>query len=235
MSGSLEYILSGFEKAVDLLIHLEPETFSAVLATVQASSMSMLASLALGLPLGFVLGQTEFPGRRTVRTIVDTLLAFPTVVIGLLVYTFISHRGPLGGLELLFTLKGIAIGQTLLALPIVVALTAAAVEGQDPRLKTTLLTLGADLRQSARSTLWEARFAVLAAALTAYGRVVSEVGISMMVGGNIKWHTRTITTAITLETGKGEFGMGIALGVVLMVLAAIVNLGLAFLKKRSES
>ena len=234
MTGSLEYIFDGFAKAFDLLIRLEPETFSAVLATVQASSLSMLASLVIGLPLGFVLGQVEFPGRRAIRTVVDTLLAFPTVVIGLLVYAFISHRGPLGGLELLFTIKGIAVGQTLLALPIVVALTAAAVEGQDPRLKPTLLTLGADLGQTARTVLWEARFAVLAAALTASGRVVSEVGISMMVGGNIKWHTRTITTAITLETGKGEFGMGIALGIVLMIMAAAVNLGLAFLKKRSE-
>ena len=96
MSGSLEYIFSGFSKAVDLLVHLEPETFSAVLSTVQASSMSMLASLAIGLPLGFLLGQTEFPGKRAVRTTVDTFLAFPTVVIGLLVYAFVSHRGPSG-------------------------------------------------------------------------------------------------------------------------------------------
>ncbi len=235
MTGSLDYIFTGFTKAVELLISLDPETLSAVTATIQASSMSMMAALAVGLPLGFLLGQSEFRGRRAIRTVVDTLLAFPTVVIGLMVYAFVSHRGPLGGLDLLFTLKGIAIGQTILALPIVVALTAAAVESQDRRLKTTLLTLGADLGQCARSTLWEARFAVLAAALTAYGRVVSEVGISMMVGGNIKWNTRTITTAITLETGKGEFSTGIALGIVLMVLAAAVNLGLAFLKKRSES
>ena len=235
MIGSLEYILSGFEQAAKLLYTLDPETFSAVWATIQASTASMLLSLVMGMPLGFVLAQAEFPGRRAVRTTVDTLLAFPTVVIGLVVYAFISHRGPLGGMDLLFTLKGIIIGQTILALPIIIALTAAAVEGQDRRLKTTLLTLGASLSQCARSTLWEARFAVLAAALTAYGRVVSEVGISMMVGGNIKWHTRTITTAITLETGKGEFGTGIALGIVLMIMATGVNLGLAFLKKRSES
>lgn len=234
MGGSLEYIWDGLTTAVDLLARMDPETVSAVMATVRASSMSMGLSLLIGLPLGFALAQARFPGRRAARTTVDTLLSLPTVVIGLLAYAFISRRGPLGGLELLFTLEGVALAQAVLALPIVISLTAAAVEGQDRRLKQTLLTLGASARQTARSTLWEARFAVLAAALAAYGRVVSEVGISMMVGGNIKWHTRTITTAIALETGKGEFAMGIALGVVLMIWAGILNLILAWLKQRSE-
>jgi tungstate transport system permease protein len=164
----------------------------------------------------------------------DTLLSFPTVVIGLLVYGFLSRQGPLGELGLLFTLPGIAIGQTILGLPIVIALTASAVESLDRRLRPTLLTLGANERQILLTTICEARFSLMAAAVTAYGRIVSEVGISMMVGGNIKWYTRTITTAIALETNKGKFGMGIALGLVLLLIAFTVNLVLAVLRRRME-
>ena len=133
---------------------------------------------------------------------------------------------------LLFTLPGIAIGQTILALPIVTALTAAAAESMDRHLRTTLISLGADRRQLILSSLWEVRFSITAAALTAFGRVMTEVGISMMVGGNIKWHTRTITTAIALETNKGLFGMGIALGIVLLMIAFAVNLSVALVNKR---
>jgi tungstate transport system permease protein len=133
---------------------------------------------------------------------------------------------------LLFTLPGIAIGQTILALPVVMALSASAVENMDRQLRITLISLGVNRRQLLLSSLWEVRHGVLAAALTAYGRVMTEVGISMMVGGNIKWHTRTMTTAIALETNKGLFAMGIALGLVLLAIAFAVNLSVSFLRKR---
>ena len=136
MGGSLEYIWQGLTTAMELLVRLDPETVSAVLATVKASSMSMGLSLLIGLPLGFALAQASFPGRRAARTTVDTLLSLPTVVIGLLAYAFISRRGPLGGLELLFTLQGVALAQTVLALPIVISLTASAVEGPGPATET---------------------------------------------------------------------------------------------------
>ena len=220
--------------AFELLGSGDPETYSAVLATLEVSALSLLVSLLIGIPLGFSLGHFEFAGKRTLRTVVDTLLALPTVVIGLLVYSFLSHRGPLGDLGLLFTIPGMAIGLIILALPIVVALTATAMESLDHRLRAHLLTLGATRRQLALTSLWEARYAVLAAAVMAFGRVVSEVGIAMMVGGNIKWHTRTITTAIALETGKGEFAVGIALGMVLMVMALGVNISLSFLRRKSR-
>ena len=126
-----------------------------------------------------------------------------------------------------------AIGQTLLALPVVTALTAATIESMDEKLRITLISLGADRKQVVLSTLWEARYGILAASMNAYGRVMTEVGIAMMVGGNIKWHTRTITTAIALETSKGQFVMGIALGLILMAIAAIVNISLSFLRNRS--
>lgn len=163
---------------------------------------------------------------------VDTLMAMPTVFIGLLVYAFLTRRGPLGDLGLLFTLPGIAIGQTILALPIVIGLSATAVESLDQKLRITIMSMGANLRQLFLSSLWESRHGILAGAIAAYGRVMTEVGISMMVGGNIKWHTRTITTAIALETNKGQFGMGVALGLVLLAIAFCVNVSVSFLRRR---
>jgi len=228
----MDYIFQGLWQAFKLLLSGDAQTFSAVKATLVVSSYSMTASLLMGIPLGFALGYFRFPGRRQVRIVVDTMLSLPTVFIGLLVYALISRQGPLGNMGLLFTLPGIAIGQTILALPVVIALSATAVESLDADLRTTLLSLGANRRQLLLSTLWEVRHGILAAALTAYGRVMTEVGISMMVGGNIKWYTRTITTAIALETNKGLFAMGIALGLVLLLIAFIVNGSVSFLRKK---
>jgi len=230
----MDFIISGFGKALQLLLHGDGETYTAILATVRAALYSMTASLLLGIPLGYGLGFFRFPGRRPLRTVVDTLLALPTVFIGLLVYAFLSQRGPLGNLGLLFSLEGIAIGQTILALPIVIALTASAVESLDHALGPTLISLGASRRQLFFSSISEARIGILIAAITATGRVLTEVGISMMVGGNIKWHTRTITTAIALETNKGQFATGIALGIVLLAMAFGVNLSLSFLRRREQ-
>ncbi len=230
----MEFLWQGLLKAFTLLTSGNAQTFSAIWVTLRVSTLSIAGSLLVGIPLGFLLGYRSFPGKRGIRLVVGTLLSFPTVVIGLLVYAMVSRQGPLGDFGLLFTLPGIALGQIILGLPIIIALTASAVEHIDERLRHTLLTLGAHKGQVMLSTLWEARFAILAAAVTAYGRIVSEVGISMMVGGNIKWHTRTITTAIALETNKGQFGMGIALGLVLLGIAFAVNLFLHFLRQKTE-
>ncbi|EFL51614.1 binding-protein-dependent transport systems inner membrane component [Solidesulfovibrio fructosivorans JJ]] len=229
----MNYILDGLRQALVLLAHGDPETFSAVWTTLVVTFEAMLATLALGAPAGFLLGYREFPGKRAVRLVVETFLSFPTVVIGLVVYAFISRRGPLGDWELLFTVPGMAVGLTILGLPIVIALTAQAVESLDPRLRPTLLTLGAKSRHLFLATLTEARFGMLLATTAAFGRIVSEIGISMMLGGNIRWDTRTITTAIALETGKGEFATGIALGMVLMVIAFAVNLIAAACRRRA--
>lgn len=229
----MDYLLQGFLQGFVLLFTGDPETYSAIWTTVGASSLSMIFSLTIGIPLGFFLGHKNFMGKKVIRTIVDTLLSFPTVVIGLLVYAFLTRHGPLGGTGLLFSISGMAIGQTLLGLPIIIAMTANAVEGLDKRLPMTLITLGADTRQILWATVMEARFSIMLAAMAAYGRIVSEVGISMLVGGNIKWHTRTITTAIALETGKGEFAMGIALGMVLLTVSLIVNISASGLKKKA--
>lgn len=228
----MAYILQGIFQAFKLLFSGDPETYSAVAATVKASSLSMAASLVLGVPLGFAIGHLRFPGRRQIRLAVDTMLALPTVFIGLMVYAFISRQGPLGEMNLLFTIPGIAMGQTILALPVVIALSATAIESMDANLRTTLVSLGANRRQLLITSLWEVRHGILVAGLTAYGRVMTEVGISMMVGGNIKYHTRTITTAIALETGKGMFANGIALGLVLLLIAFAVTVPASMLRRR---
>jgi tungstate transport system permease protein len=227
------FIQEGFSQAVTLLLNRDPATYSAISATIRASSLAMAASLLLGIPLGYFLGYFDFRLKKYIRVVVNTLLSLPTVFIGLLIYALLTRNGPLGEAGLLFTLTGIAIGQTILSLPIVIALTATAVETAESNLRITLMSLGANRFQIAKSTLWEVRLGILAAAVTATGRVLTEVGISLMVGGNIKWHTRTITTAIALETSKGEFATGIALGLVLLLIAFTVNIFLAGLRRRA--
>jgi len=231
----VDYFSEGLTKAVALLLALDPETFSAVWATASVTALALAASLLLGLPLGFALGHFRFPGRRAVRLVVDWMLSLPTVVIGLVVYALFTARGPLGEWGLLFSLPGVAIGLTLLGLPIIISMTATAVESTDVRLTQSVLSLGANRFQLLAATLCEARFAMALAAASAFGRLVSEVGIAMMVGGNIKWQTRTITTAIALETGKGEFASGIALGIVLMLVALLVNMVVGLLRARAAT
>ncbi len=226
----MDFLVAGFFKAFELLISGDKSTWTAVFTTLKVSTSSMLFSIGAGLPCGFLIGYFDFKGKKQVRTIINTLLSLPTVFIGLAVYAFISRQGPLGDFELLFTLTGIAIGQTILAFPIVTAITASTIENIDDDLKMTLISLGAGKLQILITCLWEVRYGILVAAVTAYGRVMTEVGISMMVGGNIKYHTRTITTAIALETGKGQFADGIALGLVLILIAFIVNISLGSLR-----
>ncbi|MDO4988794.1 MAG: ABC transporter permease [Synergistes sp.] len=231
----MDFICEGFKQAFALLWACDEETLNILSVTLQLTVISMTGIVLIGMPLGFLLGYCTFPGKRTVRTIVDTLLALPTVVIGLVVYAFISRRGPLGNWELLFTIEGMAIGQIILGTPIVIAYTATAIESLDNRLRLTLQTLGANGRRLALTSLWEARYMVLVAALTAFGRIIGEVGSAMMLGGNIKWHTRTITTAISLETGKGDFALGIALGVILILISLLLNISLNFLRRRTQN
>ena len=228
----MSLLVDGFKEAIELLISGNDSVYSAIIVTITVSSWSILISLILGLPLGFLLGYYQFKGKTVIKTIVDTFLAFPTVVIGLLVYTTLSQVGAFGEYNLLFTQKAIIIGQIFLGLPIIIALTAAQVESTDKRLYLSLKGLGAKPYQILLTTLVEARFGLMTAAMTAYGRIITEIGISMMVGGNIKYHTRTITTAISLETGKGEFETGIALGLVLFIVALMVNIALSMLKRR---
>ena len=228
------YFSEGMSQAASLLVHMDDATVSAIEATLVSTSWALFVAALLGLPLGFVLGYANFPGKRAIRLVSDTLLAFPTVLIGLLVYVFITARGPLGEYGLLFTLPGMVIGQTILALPIIVSWTAQAVENLDARCRQTLLTLGAGRMQTALLTLSEVRYDLGMVCVQAFGRVVTEVGVAMMLGGNIRYSTRTMTTAMSLETSKGEFAQGIALGLVLLLIAFVVNLLLTWLKYRGR-
>jgi len=228
----MNYLIDGFFGAFALLFQGHAETYDAIFTTIRVSSFSILISTVIGLPLGFILSYYNFIGKKHIRAVVDTLLSLPTVVVGLLVYAFITHKGPLGNFNLLFNTSGIVIGQVILILPYVISLSATGIDSLDERLKSTLITLGASPGRILLSTLYEARFAAMTAVIAAYGRAISEVGVSMMIGGNIKWHTRTITTAITLETGKGEFAMAIALGIVLLMISFAVNWALSLFRKR---
>lgn len=227
----MDFLLDGLRQALTLIATFDPATFSTIGVTLRASALALCAAMLIGVPAGFVLGYFDFPGRRALRLITETLLAFPTVVIGLVVYAFLTRHGPLGDLGLLFTIPGMAIGLAILGLPIVTAMTAVAVEGIDDDVRQTILTLGASRLQAVWCCLAEARHAIALAVVTAFGRIATEVGIAMMIGGNIKWHTRTMTTAIALETGRGEFAQGVALGIILLFIAFGVNFCVAVLRR----
>lgn len=228
----MEYILGGMWKALGLIFSLDREIFSISLLSLKVSTIAIFLSSLVGVPLGFIIGSGQFWGKKGLTAIFNTLMALPTVVVGLLVYSLISRQGPLGPLELLFTPKAMVIGQFILATPIIVALTISATQAIDPRVKITAMTLGAGPLRTAVTVLSEAKFALMAAVVAGFGRVIGEVGCALMVGGNIRGYTRTITTAISLETAKGEFAFGLALGFILLTVAFVVNILLHWLQSR---
>ena len=227
----MDFLLNGFTEAFNLLLNGNLETYSAIKATLYTSSVSILLAVLVGFPLGFILGFYDFKGRKILRLLSDTALAMPTVAIGLILYAFITRNGPLGSLNLLFTLKAVMLGQFVLALPIIISLTASVVENMDRKHYLTILNLRLAPAKLVFCVLYELRYALMVVIATAYGRIVAEVGVAMMIGGNIKYFTRTITTAVSLETNKGEFAMGIALAMVLIFIAFLVNLAIFALRK----
>ncbi len=234
-SLELDFLLDGTIEAFRLLFSGDESTFSALYVSLVASTSSILIALFIGMPIGFFLGYFNFYGRDTLKSIADSLTAIPTVVIGLLLWSLLSYRGVFGDFNLLFTIKAIIIGQTILALPIIISLSSTVVLSMEKKIFFTLRTLGASGIKLLQGVIIEARFQLLGVAVVAYGRVISEIGISMMIGGNINYHTRTLTTAIALESGKGEFSRGIALGIILVSIAILVNFTILHIKKRSES
>lgn len=229
----MEYLLEGIHRALLLIITCDPEVLAITAISLKISTVAICWATLAGVPLGFVLGQAAFPGRGTVITVLNTLMAFPTVVVGLTVYSLVSQRGPLGPLGLLFTPAAMVIGQWILATPIIMALTIAATQGLDPRIRKTAVGLGASNWEAALVMVREARFGIVAAVVAGFGRVIGEVGASMMLGGNIRGYTRNIPTAIALETSKGDFSLGLALGFVLLSVALAINFLLRFLQSRS--
>lgn len=220
----MDLFIDSFLSAILMVISLDPELLSIVGVSLRVSCISTALAGLIGIPLGFCIAFSNIPGKRMIITTLNTLLALPTVVIGLFVYAFISRRGVFGPLDLLYTQKAIIIGQLILIVPVITALTIAAISRIDERYRKTAMTLGANRLQTALVIFHEARYGIGAAVIAAFGRVISEVGISMMLGGNIKGFTRTMTTAMALEYDKGSFTLAVALGLVLMSLSFGMNI-----------
>ncbi|MAE05464.1 MAG: ABC transporter permease [Nitrospinota bacterium] len=227
----MEFLLDGIREGILLVLRADPDVMAASWVTVRVSFGATAVAGLIGLPIGWALASRRFRGRGAAISVIQTLLGVPTVVIGLVVYGLLSRRGPLGFADLLFSPTAIVIGLVILSVPIVSVFTMTAISSVDQRARETALTLGASSRLAAWMVLREARFGLIAAILGAFGRVSSEVGIAMMLGGNIKGYTRTLTTGIALESMKGEFGFGIALGVVLMAIIFLTNIGTRILQK----
>lgn len=220
-------------EALRLLLTADPEVTTIVGASLRFSLTSTLIASVIGVPLGVALATATFRCKRFVEDLLNTLLAVPTVVVGLFVYTLVFSQGPLGRLQLLFTPAAIILGQTVLILPLVASLSASAISVVNPVVRETAFTLGAGRVRTLVTVAEEARPALLVACITAFGRVIGEVGIAIILGGNILGYTRTITTAISLETSRGEFALGLALGMILLVVAFAVNIGARLLRRRT--
>ena len=212
----------------------DSEVFQITVLSLQVSAMATVISLLTGLPLGTWLALGSFRGRSFLLSIINTGMALPPVVVGLVVALMLWRSGPLGDLHLIYTPVAIIIAQTVIAAPVVTGLTAAALEALDPRLQQQLLGLGASRVQMIWYLWREARLPLLAALMAGFGSVISEVGASMMVGGNIRGQTRVLTTAIVLETSKGEFEKALALSALLLILTYLINLALTWLQQKGQ-
>jgi len=230
----VETVLEGLKQALWLIIRRDPVVIEITLRTLQVSGTATLISLLLGVPLGTLLALSRFPGRRLLVNLVNTGMGLPPVVVGLFVALMLWRSGPFGRLNLIYTPAAMVIAQTVIAAPIVAGVSLAAIQQLDPRLRLQLLGLGASRGQLVLALWWEARLSLLAAAMAGFGGAISEVGASMMVGGNIVGQTRVLTTATVLETSKGHFDLAMALGLILLFLAYLVTMGMTWLQQRER-
>ncbi len=228
------YFSQSLSAALELVFQFDPGVWFVVWVSLKISFLAVSISSIFAIPLGTWIAINRFTGKQFLQQILNTLMAIPTVVIGLFLYGLLSRQGTFGEFGLLYTQWAIVIGECLLISPIILNLTVTAIHSSDSRLVPTLLTLGANRLQLITLVLSETRFAVMAALVTGFGRAIGEVGIAMILGGNIQGHTRTMTTAIALETSKGEFEFALALGILLLIIAFIVNLGLQYLQRDTE-
>lgn len=230
----MELIWEGIVKAFQMLLTGDPEVFAITWLTLQVSGTATLISLVLGVPLGTLLALSSFPGRRFLLSLVNAGMGLPPVVVGLWVTIFLWRSGPFGALNILYTPAAIIIAQAVIASPIVIGLTSAAIQQLDPKLRLQIRALGATRLQYLWFLVKETKYSLLAAVIAGFGAVVSEVGASMMVGGNIKGQTRVLTTATVMEVSKGNFDVAIALSVILAVLSYLVTLWLTLLQQKRQ-
>ena len=215
-------IISGITQAFNLIVTLNPEVMQIAILSIYISLSATIIAALISIPLGGLIHFHTFPGKRGLIILIQTLYSVPTVVVGLLLYLVLSRSGPLGFFGLLFTPEGMILGQTVLIIPITTGLTISALSGVDKSISDTLLSLGATTFQGVVQIVKEARYAILSAVVLAFGRAISEVGVAMMIGGNILHETRVLTTAIALQTGIGDIPFSIALGIILLGIALIV-------------
>jgi len=222
----LSQLFDSTREAFTLLITGDQALWTIISISFSVSLRAVLISAPPAFVLAFALANARFRGRRILISTFNTLLALPAVVVGLTVYMLLSRNGPLGDLKLLFTQTGMVIGQIILCFPLLVAISHSALQAADRRAWETAVTLGARPWQAMLTVMYEVRYGLIAALIAAFGRVIAEVGASMMIGGNILNYTRNITTAIALETSKGAFAQGIALGFILLLAALLLNISL---------
>ncbi|MFC7287182.1 ABC transporter permease [Herminiimonas sp. KBW02] len=223
-------LIDATQAAFGLLFSGDAVLWRIIWISLKTSIIGLLIATPIAVLIGYLIATREFIGRRIVIWIAQAALSLPTVLIGLLLYLMLSRQGPMGSLQWLFTQSSIILGQVLIVLPVLIAFTLSAVQAADPRLAETAIVHGASKWRVMLTVLHEVRFGVMAAVINGFGRVISEVGCAMMVGGNIAGETRTITTAIALETSKGEFAQGIALGIVLIAFALLINAAMMLLQ-----
>lgn len=231
----MDLIIEGIIQAFQLLIRGDPEVLRIALLSLGVSVSATLISLIIGVTLGTVIGLTRFPGRRFLVSLINTGMGAPPVVVGLIVTIMLWRNGPLGLLHLLYTPSAMIIAQCVISMPIITGFTMATIQQIDPKLRLQVLALGASRSQLLWLLLKETRLPLLAAIMAGFGAIISEVGASMMVGGNITGQTRVLTTAIVMETSKGDFALAIALSIILMVLIYLVNLALTTIQQRSKA
>ena len=230
----MDLILDGIFKAFHLLITFDPEVMGITLLSLEVSGSATLISLLLGISIGTLVALAEFPGRRFVVSLINTGMGLPPVVVGLFVTIFLWRSGPLGFLGVLYTPTAMIIAQAVIATPIVMGITLAAIQALPKNLRLQILALGATRLQMVWILIKEAKLPLLAGVMAGFGGVISEVGASIMVGGNIKGYSRVLTTATVMETSRGNFDIAIALGIILLLLAYFINLILTQIQQRER-
>jgi len=231
----MSLIFDGIRQAFLLLIHGDIQMLKVAGLSLLVSGIATVISLLIGIPLGVVIGLNKFPGKRFIASLINAGMGAPPVVVGLIVLIFLWRSGPLGFLNIIYTPAAMVIAQVIIALPMVAGFTMAAIQQLDPKLRMQIFALGASRMQMVWLLLREARLPLLAAVMAGFGAVISEVGASMMVGGNIVNHTRIMTTAIVAESSKGAFDMAIALSIILLIIVYLVNLLLTWIQQRGKN
>jgi len=230
----VELILEGIKKAFELIVSLDPEVMGITLLSLQVSGLATFISLVIGVSAGTAVALANFRGKKFIISLINTGMGLPPVVVGLFVTIMIWRNGPFGFLEILYTPSAIIIAQSIIATPIIMGISLAAIQQLPENLRLQILSLGATRLQMVWVLIKEARLPLLAAVMAGFGGVISEVGASIMVGGNIKGYSRVLTTATVMETGKGNFDVAIALGIILLLLAFMVNLILTQIQQRQR-